>query len=169
MPATPLIAEGSSWIALSGPTSYLVGSKARKFWLCKCACGRTAEVREEQLRAGTSKQCMSCRSMAIRKRPARTLHIPNELYHRLSMKARAAIGRCVDPQHVQYDDYGRRGIQVYAEWVRDPCAFILYLHSLPGCEDETLVLDREDNDGHYEPGNLRFVTHYVSTHNTRRG
>ena len=32
---------------------------------------------------------------------------------------------------------------------------------------ETFVIDRIDNNGHYEVGNLRFVTHLVSTHNRR--
>jgi hypothetical protein len=34
------------------------------------------------------------------------------------------------------------------------------------CRD--MQIDRIDNDGHYEPGNLRYVTAAENMHNTRR-
>lgn len=43
-----------------------------------------------------------------------------------------------------------------------------YLYTLSGSNDAYLVLDRADNDGHYEPGNLRFVTPSQSLLNRQR-
>ena len=61
--------------------------------------------------------------------------------------------------------YGLHGVQIHPEWVIDTEAFAQYLMALPGCYDQTLVLDRIDNDGHYVPGNLRFVTNAENCRN----
>lgn len=85
----------------------------------------------------------------------------------LMLKVGSAIRRCTDPKHKQYADYGGRGIKVYAPWIASPCSFAEYLLTLSGHDDNSLYLDREDNDGNYEPGNLRFVTPSVSRNNQR--
>lgn len=87
---------------------------------------------------------------------------------RLRVKVRHAILRCTRPAHPGYGNYGGRGICVCEQWLGDPVEFVLYLATLPGWDDPSLMLDREDNDGHYEPGNLRFVTRRESQANRRR-
>lgn len=82
-------------------------------------------------------------------------------------RAKGAIARCHDQDHDRYGDWGGRGIRVCDEWVNDPHAFAAYLETLPGAFDGDLILDRIDNDGHYEPGNLRFATYAVSNRNKR--
>ena len=77
-------------------------------------------------------------------------------------RAYAAIFRCR-----RVEGYCDRGITVHPPWVKDPFAFATYLLILPGSTDERLVLDRENNDGNYEPGNLRFVTLSESAVNRR--
>ena len=54
---------------------------------------------------------------------------------------------------------------MHPTWLVTPVLFMEYLLTLPGCDNEELVLDRIENDGHYEPGNLRFVTHKESAAN----
>jgi hypothetical protein len=78
------------------------------------------------------------------------------------------IKRCTDPLNVAYKNYGERGITIYPAWQTDKWQFIGYLAQLPGYDDPELVLDRIDNDGNYEPGNLRFTTRQVSSLNRRR-
>jgi hypothetical protein len=56
---------------------------------------------------------------------------------------------------------------VWGEWCADQVAFVAYLMTLDGWDNDGLVIDRIDNDGHYEPGNLRFVTRSVSQRNKR--
>lgn len=73
--------------------------------------------------------------------------------------------RCSDPKTKSYPDYGGRGIQVCQEWKYDFRAFRLW--ALANGYSQGLEIDREANDGHYEPGNCRFVTPSVNCRNKR--
>lgn len=87
---------------------------------------------------------------------------------RLWTAARDAVSRCTDKTDACYYRYGERGIKVHPEWVADIIAFATYLVTLPGHDDTSLVLDRINNDGSYEPGNLRFTTKSESSRNQNR-
>ena len=85
-----------------------------------------------------------------------------KLFVKLYKKVYSAINRCSTHLH-----YGGRGIQVHKPWLKDPTAFVVYLTTLEGWNNPSLMLDRIDNDGHYEPGNLRFTTYEESNYNRR--
>lgn len=89
------------------------------------------------------------------------------LIGRMRIKARCAISRCYSSRADKYEYYGGRGIRVHAPWLADLQQFAEYLAALPGAEDASLRLDRKDVNGHYEPGNLQFVTRSESTRNQR--
>ena len=72
--------------------------------------------------------------------------------------------RCNQPNDKRYQYYGARGIKV-SEELSDFKAFYDYVISLPNAQEEGLSLDREDNDGNYVKGNLRWVNHHVQTAN----
>jgi len=74
--------------------------------------------------------------------------------------------RCTDPQHPSWHNYGGRGIQVHPDWMDDPHAFYAYLDALGDCP-EGHSLDRIDNDGNYEPGNLRWADKSTQRKNAR--
>lgn len=64
--------------------------------------------------------------------------------------------RCFNPKHTSYSDYGGRGIGVHPEWVDDFKAFYDHVGPRPS---PLHSLDRyPDNDGDYEPGNVRWAT-----------
>lgn len=79
--------------------------------------------------------------------------------------------RCNNPGHKRYSDYGGRGIRVYQEWVDDFWAFVRDVGERP----EGLTpggraywqLDRINNDGNYEPGNVRWATPQQQATNQR--
>lgn len=72
--------------------------------------------------------------------------------------------RCTVPTNPAYADYGGRGIRVCDRWLNSVTAFIEDMGPKPSPLHE---LDRENNDGHYEPGNCRWATRKVNDRNRR--
>jgi hypothetical protein len=72
--------------------------------------------------------------------------------------------RCLNSRHKEFPRYGGRGISVCQKWIDSFEAFFTYIGPRPG---PGYSLDREDNDGNYEPGNVRWATAFEQTHNRR--
>jgi hypothetical protein len=78
------------------------------------------------------------------------------------------IARCENPKRKGYPYYGGRGITVCERW-HDPAAFIADIERDLGPRPPGLTLDRIDNDGNYQPGNVRWATWSEQAFNARRG
>lgn len=77
----------------------------------------------------------------------------------------AAKQRCFNPKNTNYHNYGGRGIIMYEGWHHDFKAFLDYIGPCPSSQHS---LDRyPNNNGNYEPGNVRWVTH-VQQHTNKR-
>jgi hypothetical protein len=74
--------------------------------------------------------------------------------------------RCEYPHYRKYSDYGGRGITVCERW-HDVRLFIEDIERLLGPRPARHSLDRIDNDGNYEPGNVRWAT-VIEQNNNRR-
>ena len=72
--------------------------------------------------------------------------------------------RCNDLQHPSYKNYGGRGIRVRFESLDD---FRGYVTNELCVDPRGLQIDRIDNDGDYERGNIRFITHRENQQNKR--
>lgn len=129
-----------------------------------CECGATKIMRKAELRGADSWRCRTCGDLARR---SISSSVPSEHYVRLANKVKHAIRRCTDETHPHWSYYGGRGIRVHPGWIADPAAFVEYLWQLPGSSDQSLELDRKDNDEGYVPGNLKFSTHSESMKNRR--
>jgi hypothetical protein len=71
--------------------------------------------------------------------------------------------RCRDPNTNEYRYYGGRGISVCDAWQNN---FWSWFHHL-GRRPYGLMLERIDNDGHYEPGNVKWATPREQNNNKR--
>lgn len=75
--------------------------------------------------------------------------------------------RCTNPKCRSYKDYGGRGIKCFFGSLD---GFRNYVMNILQIDPRGLEIDRIDNDGHYEPGNIRFVTCKENNNNKgRRG
>lgn len=67
--------------------------------------------------------------------------------------------RCYNKSYKNYNRYGGRGIKVYEEWKESITKFIQYIENVLGERPTNKhSLDRINNNGDYEPGNLRWST-----------
>lgn len=86
-----------------------------------------------------------------------------ETFKVLESRGVGARGRCQNPDDKDYRRYGGRGIEFRFSSILD---FIVHMHFVVGYKQgDTRTIDRIDNDGHYEAGNLRLATKLEQTHN----
>ena len=72
-------------------------------------------------------------------------------------------GRCNIVNHVDYPNYGGRGITVCDRWLNDFWSFV----SDMGDKPRDYTLDRKDNDGNYTPSNCRWADSHTQAMNKR--
>jgi hypothetical protein len=128
-------------------------TKKTSFWLCKCDCGRDKVVSYNGLTTGTR----SCGCLASQKFvQMNTTH--GMSHHRLYGTYKGIKNRCEKPNFQSYPRYGGRGIKLHDPWSKEPKLFIEYLETnfkdLYSLLDQGYQIDRIDNDGNYEPGNI---------------
>lgn len=129
---------------------------------CVCVCGNRTVVSGINLKSGGTTSC-GCYAREVSSRVHSTHGLSGHPLYTvwLHMNDRCSYDR--DPA---YHNYGGRGISVCPEWAFDLRAFIEWAES--NGYEPGLTIDREDNDGNYEPSNCRWVTPTDQARNTRR-
>jgi hypothetical protein len=128
-------------------------SQKHRYAVCQCSCGNVVLLRINYLRTCPA-GCNKC----------------GRVTHGLSTIPeygvwRAMIGRCCNPSHHAYADYGGRGIKICPRWRESFEAFYADMGQRPS---RHLNLDRyPNNDGDYEPGNCRWATRKQNCRNKR--
>lgn len=85
--------------------------------------------------------------------------------HRYYSRWSNMMDRCYSTECEAYSNYGGRGIKVCSDW-HDVAK---YIEQLPHGYFEGAHLDRIDNDGDYEPANVRWATPKQNHDNRRSG
>ena len=127
----------------------------RARWNCRCECGEVRVVRSSNLGGGRVRSCGCSRF-----RNGHSKAEPNtpEVTAWISMR-----NRCTRPKHVDYPDYGGRGITICERW----SSVELFLSDMGPRPSRSHSLDRIDNLKGYHPGNVRWAT-WSQQNNNRR-
>lgn len=127
-------------------------------WFVMCDCGQEKSVQASNLNNGHVKSC-GCLRVESRTTHGCAGSRRTPEYHTWS----TMIQRCTNPSNVKWSYYGARGITVCDRW-RKFENFFADVGRKPSPAHE---LDRIDNDGNYEPSNVRWVTEHVQSRNKR--
>ncbi len=137
------------------------GGDVSVHWICKCDCGTVKPVSGKALGSGLTISC-GCASAAKAKRRLTKHGMCGSAEYRTW---RHMIDRCTNPSDAGYAYYGGRGIRVHKPWVASFRKFYDYVGPRPG---SIYSIDRVDNNGNYEPGNVRWATPTQQANNKRR-
>lgn len=159
---------------LTGVAFVRMDRNQKSIWLFRCRCGHTEERAAAtvllSIRKGREPKCKQCNAAVLRK----TLNIslaqrPNwrrgARRHPLHSIWRHMVRRCDSPKDRDYANYGGRGIRVCERWRE---SFWLFTEDMGQRPSPQHSLDRINNDGNYEPGNVRWATAQMQCSNQRR-
>jgi hypothetical protein len=92
----------------------------------------------------------------------------NASTHPLHKRYHSIKNTCINPNNVNYKYYGGRGITMCSHWQASFWNFANDIEALIGTMPTAdHVLDRIDNDGDWEPGNVQWSTRIYNSNHKR--
>jgi len=133
------------------------------YYKCKCECGNDCQVAAASLRASKTLSCGCSKSHYALGVPSfKKTGMSRTPEYTAWIRMRRS---CYDTDYKDYARYGARGIQVCEEWKNDFLAFFSYVGKRPSSKHS---IDRyPNNNGNYEPGNVRWATCTQQARNRR--
>jgi hypothetical protein len=131
-------------------------------WECECDCGNTCSIPISSLSKKRPTESCGCLWKETVAGCTRT-HGQSETY--LYRIWTLIIQRCRNPNNPAYPRYGGRGITICDQWRE---SFEEFASSIGDRPSPTHSIDRINNDGNYEPGNVRWATKEEQGNNSRK-
>jgi len=128
-------------------------------WLCLCGCGVEKVINSQHLRLGLVRSC-GCLKRELDKTHGMSIKPDGKVPPEYDAYMHAKY-RCTNPKAQRYKNYGGRGIKFLF------ASFEQFFAEL-GPRPRGKTLDRTDNNGNYEPGNVRWATPKQQSNNRRR-
>lgn len=133
------------------------GKQFKTIWTVRCDCGR---IKDKSAALITRGLCRSCGCLFLESVTKHGLSKMPEYDAWIAIKQ-----RCYNQKNPGFKDYGQRGVRMFSEWRRSFEAFYSAVGPRPSPKHS---IDRfPDNDGNYEPGNVRWATTAQQHRNTR--
>lgn len=132
----------------------------KSIWECSCVCGLIKKIQGSSLVSGGTLSCIKCAKHDgkvthgyCRKNKIPEYHIWNSIKN-----------RCLNKNDKGYVNYGGRGIHLCDKWKN---SFEDFLNDVGKKPFPGASLDRINNDGNYEPENIRWTDRQTQASNTR--
>ena len=134
-------------------------------WKCQCDCGSIVVVLGSSLRSGNTKSCGCLGKEITMRRSYKHGHCGRTNTTRIHRIWARMKQRCNDPNSSDRYKYHLRGIRVCEEWNNSFESFLKW--ALENGYQDTLTIERINNDGNYSPANCKWITPAKQARNTR--
>ena len=133
-------------------------------WHCRCDCGNNGIVKTQTLCKQQSRSCGCLRIELAKVRMRKFMTKHGQSRTRIYKIWTQMRQRCSNPRATGYEKYGGRGIAVCKEWEE---SFEVFVEDMGPRPTTRHSLDRKENNGNYEPGNVRWATSQEQLNNRR--
>ncbi|HNB01941.1 MAG TPA: hypothetical protein PLK61_09060 [Nitrosomonas sp.] len=139
---------------------------------CRCECGNEKIILANSLKSGNTKSC-GCLAVETGKIKGKINGLKRRIHGQAvtsketkEYKAWQNMkDRCYNVNYKGYKHYGRRGIRVCDKWLNN---FETFFNDVGKAPSSNYSLDRINNDGNYEPGNVKWSTSFEQNQNRRK-